>query len=740
MKKNRKWLRVTALVLAMACLVSAVFAATFDSSLDLSGDKKVNVWDIQMAVNDGKTEEAQKILTGALGSPDELNPVSDNTYEIYTTLGLYNMAKLTVESDGAAGKTFVLKADIDLDGANWTPINFKGTLDGNGYAIKNVTVAGYHTANDGYGHAFFANTYSGSVIKNLCMENVSLDVSDVPTDKDNFVALLVASNRGTIQNCTTVGAITDDRTGMTEPVYVGRLVGRNIKGSTIEYTSDFADFLEVNSGVVGVTNTQETVEGIATQMATFFADSSNKKIGLAGWAYDGTVVDNNDLFEDNWQDITNSTDLAPVELQERRQKVVDYMYEICTVEWTPTAEQGTLTYHVYKNNASRSQKPYTAGTRYKGIPYNHGSSGLERFEAWVNDPDMLTDAYYFTDKTVVAAFNEAGAGNTIASLTTSAGKTYENVVVPEDWETITTTPIITGFGRYIGNDCSSAAAWAWRQVCAVSGTDFSNLQTTSVMIPSNDYVNDAGTTKRGYIYNYGIRPVNGLTFDHPHMDMDGDGNADNDLTGDSKVNHSDYADMVEAVFGTTETSQQAYWNAMAGTSKGDALVGYNDDGGHTRVAAGDAVVIRDSAGKILPKVSYIVTHEQGRGSKGTDSQGAWESSCTVNCLYTFDQLTNYADYPTGIGSRCCYFPITNKALREVDTPAATAWCKITDGKVTSNFHIVSTTVGEEVIYTNTTLTGSRSRCTEVTPASVHTANTGTVTVLLSNGETFTFDY
>ena len=52
MKKNGKsWLRIAALCLVAVLLMSTVSASTY--TLDLSGDGKVNVWDVQVAVNDG---------------------------------------------------------------------------------------------------------------------------------------------------------------------------------------------------------------------------------------------------------------------------------------------------------------------------------------------------------------------------------------------------------------------------------------------------------------------------------------------------------------------------------------------------------------------------------------------------------------------------------------------------------------------------------------------------------------
>ena len=154
---------------------------------------------------------------------------------------------------------------------------------------------------------------------------------------------------------------------------------------------------------------------------------------------------------------------------------------------------------------------------------------------------------------------------------------------------------------------------------------------------------------------------------------------------------------------------------------------------------GDAVTIRNKSGKILADVSYVITTEQGGGgSTGKrESDGkAWESSWSVNKKSTFSEAIRYGK--TSVNTENRYFPVTCTVLREENTPAATAWCKLSNGKVTSNFHILSTQVGDELIYTKTTMSSSRTSCTEVVLADFHTVTSGTVKVTLANGEVYTF--
>ena len=55
--------RILALCLAFVCLVSLVSALSFD----LNDDERTDVWDLQLAVNQGKTEYYEDALAEALG-------------------------------------------------------------------------------------------------------------------------------------------------------------------------------------------------------------------------------------------------------------------------------------------------------------------------------------------------------------------------------------------------------------------------------------------------------------------------------------------------------------------------------------------------------------------------------------------------------------------------------------------------------------------------------------------------
>ena len=728
MGKNTFWRRALAVSLAAVCLIGTVAALTGD----LNDDGKANSWDLQLAVNQGKTqEEKAAVLEGVLGGADQLKPNAEGVYEIYNTVGLYNMAKHASE-----GATFKLMNDIDMVGMNWKPVEtFKGVFDGQGYTVSNVNIT---TCGEGSYMGFFAtvdhnNDKTQAVVKNLNLRNVKITAAK----NAEYIGLIAGQCRGIIQDCTVTGFVTDHRTNLSKNVYIGTVAGRlnasNPDGN-VKFTANFNNFLTVNSGSVGEQNSGDNVNGITTKMGMDFAQleegSKTRTTGYVG--VNGTtarMIDETGKVTWNWQDITNSTQLVSEELQQRRQIVAQHMYDMGTVYWTPNKDLRILW---YRSGASdRSKTDYLTTNLYRGIPYNHGASGLERFNDWIYSEDLPADAFYITDRAIVQQFNDAFNNGTyteingkkvLSKITSNTGVSWTNPTynyLPSDW-TGTLKPggaYITGFARYIGSDCSSAAVLAWRKINAATGsTGYMCATNTGDMFSSPKYTTAVGTSE----YT-GILPLGGVTFADP-----------------SDTSSTARGTLVNAFY---DENPDQFLFALTQASMGDCLMGYKSAGGHTLMLMGDAVTIRDKSGKILPEVSYVITSEQGGGgSTGTRTSDGkkWESSWSVNKKYSYKELVRYGKESSINEYR--YFPITCAALKQEDTPAATAWCKLEKGVIKSNFHIISTTVGDETVYTMTTFSGSRSACTSVTIAKTHTATTGTVTVLLANGETYDFEF
>ena len=721
----RKGTRILAIFLAFALLLTAVAALNYD----LNSDGKTNVWDLQLAFNQNKSaEEKAAALREAFGGQgDELHPNEAGVYEIWSRVGLTNFVK-----NARKGYSFKLMVDLDLGGMDWTPIdNFRGNFDGNGHTISNFKVTkcgadksmGFFSVVDHNG-TDAEGTKIQSEVKNLHLVDVEITV----TEEALYIGLLTGSNRGKIQNCSTVGVVNDDRTMLPANVYVGTITGRNnnsdpagtISGSNAMDALEYYDY-EPQVGTSSTTQYKAPYK-VNSMMATNFATLSYpegtesdqkfvRKTGIAG--YTDTKNINTSLV---WQDITNSSKFDSQILRDRRTTVTDAMYEMSTVEWTPSQ---TL---VYYENGVEGTYGRTAGKVYRGLPYNHGGSSIYRFLAYmdVNGDGRYTTTiavptvgYYFTDVSYIDRINTAyKAGN----ATTSKGET-----VPLELMTgKVSSASHVGFTQYIGADCSSQTLMAWRTVSATGGVGGVTSTHTNNMFMCQEYIESKG-----------LVPVNGFILTKPATDLDGDGNV------------NDHGDRSYAVREYARANKDHYMQTLACTKKGDLLMDYIDEGGHTLMAMSDAVVIRNYKGDMDLDKSYIITAEQGGSGgtrKGTTADGkSWSSTCCVDEVNSFNVLYDVKDtgnYPS------IFFPITCAALREENTPAATVTITMKDGAVNSNFQIISSTVNGETVYAQIAQSNHRTAYNKLTVKSVHpnVAAGDKVEILLSNGQTYTFTY
>ena len=142
-------------------------------------------------------------------------PSSTTTYTIYTAEELAGLSKLVFDGYSSttnfAGKTIYLDADIDLSGHRWVAIGmygtfpnnpFKGTFDGKGHTISNLTQFIAQNEEGGlFGHV------SGGTIKNVTLENVDItigkSVGGVAGASGATVGSLVGIlNGGSVTGCT----------------------------------------------------------------------------------------------------------------------------------------------------------------------------------------------------------------------------------------------------------------------------------------------------------------------------------------------------------------------------------------------------------------------------------------------------------------------------------------------------------------------------------------------------------
>ena len=120
------------------------------------------------------------------------------------------------------GRNYILTADIDMKGVDWKPIALRGTLDGGGHTIYNLsitsageeTVTTYDGRHRGYDTVFAAlfSVVKGGVVQNLNLLNVK---ADIVTGSPVFVAGIAGILQdGTVDNCSVKGRLKVEATGL----------------------------------------------------------------------------------------------------------------------------------------------------------------------------------------------------------------------------------------------------------------------------------------------------------------------------------------------------------------------------------------------------------------------------------------------------------------------------------------------------------------------------------------------
>lgn len=162
----------------------------------------------------------------------------------------------------------------------------------------------------------------------------------------------------------------------------------------------------------------------------------------------------------------------------------------------------------------------------------------------------------------------------------------------KDW--LYATPPEDGYDTYVGNDCSTSVLHAWFTVS--NSVDFMRC---TYMLPQ--YADIGGCLKVG------------------------------EYNSDFKLATTNYTDVF-----VQNNDAQTMYEAYAKLRKGDAYVYMVPVGGHTRMAAEDAVVVRDQNGLIAPEYSYVISHEHGLSA--IDEVNMTNTSWGINKKYTFANL------------------------------------------------------------------------------------------------------
>lgn len=253
------------------------------------------------------TDEAGNLLV----TPDEYVVLYARFYpEGYTPISTADELK----NISLYGK-YALVCDIDLGGAEWTPIGtsddpFIGEFDGQGYAISNFKI----TTGRAYVGLF---GYNKGVIKNLGVENFTVNVS---YSGNVYAGGLVGYNSGSILNSYATGDVSATVTASYSYAYAGGLVGYNNSGTITNCYAAGNVSATVSSrsyayagGLVGH-NMGDITNSYATEDVS--ATATNSSVHFPNWVYAGGLVGN------NGGRITNSYAMGDV----RGSAVAKYIY------------------------------------------------------------------------------------------------------------------------------------------------------------------------------------------------------------------------------------------------------------------------------------------------------------------------------------------------------------------------------------------------------------------------------
>lgn len=464
MKRN-KWTYLLSVILAAVLIaVPITEAARFVG--DVNGDGKITVFDAQMLreqenrlryLTESQKDSAgsstgQGLLEYVLGEPMDIADTNDDgVYEIYTAEGLRELELKKTED-------FILMNDVDMQGADWTPIiGFSGSFDGRGYTISNVNIT-QSTSNLVDGGAkqnmgFFGDTTATGVVKNLNLRNVTITA----TEDSLYLGLLMGSNRGQVQNCTATGIIRDTRKTYENKVYMGAMIGRICNASN---GAAYGSMVGGNSVSLTDDAGVATTKNLCADVVFALSSKVNLYTGLVGWKPNQATVSG------EWAGRYCGSSQQTENVRARQDKIVDYMTAMATVAWTPSEE---LTYVAEGDDLQSSvTQHYLPGQTYYGLPYNRNNGSLERFNSALQPGTNIT---------------KKGLGSSV-------------------WNEQEGYP---GFVQLMGNNCSRAVGWAWMRVSPVlvaSAEDSYNggvyIEYTGYMIPNDTYRETYGVYPVGF--------------------------------------------------------------------------------------------------------------------------------------------------------------------------------------------------------------------------------------------------
>ena len=492
MKKLISMLILFAMLLTMvACGAESSTQATTEATVDAATEETTPAATLPGIGNN----PAGMTIEDMYGHINQLEPI-DGVYKIWSAVGVQNMAD-------HPDAEFEFLCHIDMGGVVVRPIGteekpFTGIIRGSDMNISNFTVQGGDEECFG-----FVGVNQGQ-IRNLILS----DVTFLPGENAKYMGGFAGKNESTILRSTiNTSTMTVDKAQ--EDAVCGGAVGLNTAALTnSKVTVDIAynatgsatiggiagiakggEVTRIETGgkleIIGSNKTVGLFTGISEDLVitdSAFLGAANEVDGVLFTNFTGNPDDDEMVVVTGAVMRDNSREELPANVRALRDKVVQAMYDMGTVEWK------------VKQDLNYYDRVWSTTYTFKGIPYNHNSGSYAQARYLIGEDGYLIDEVY-------------------------------------DWATR------DSWDMYFGSDCSSSVQQAWWTVSNSSDTfvvrwmlpqtgqgtlpvgpydwtipvDLSALN-TGVFIEGNDeqvLYESYAAMRAGDGYGYGKQPVSG---------------------------------------------------------------------------------------------------------------------------------------------------------------------------------------------------------------------------------------
>ena len=232
---------------------------------------------------------ADKTDVSAMTEFSETTDISSaDAFKISSADALKAFAAAVNNSNNMSGKTFYLANDIDLNGAEFTPIanvtavasGFAGTFDGNYYTIKGLYI------NGGTNYKGLFGILNGGTIKNVTVEGT------VISSNNNVGGIVGKIFSGSVENCGFKGTVESTKS----KAYVGGIAGYcgngNTQKGTIKGCVNEANVKAATNGYAGGITAYAKFSTIENCYNTGKINGAAKSGGIVGQAMNSTAITN----------------------------------------------------------------------------------------------------------------------------------------------------------------------------------------------------------------------------------------------------------------------------------------------------------------------------------------------------------------------------------------------------------------------------------------------------------------